>query len=426
MKALFLALLLALATAVLTHAYLTEDGFVLIAYGNRSIEMSMQYFLPLTVAALIAFYALVRFLVNLWRLPGRLRAANRRRLAERDRKDLLRGLIELAEGRFARAERLLVRNARRSDTALLNYLAAARAAQLQNAYDRRDDYLRTAIRRDPKADIAVSLTQAELQLAHNQLEAAHATLAHLRQTAPRHGYALRLQARLSHKLQDWRGLMELLPTLRQRRILDESQLEHYEAAAVEAELLAAAHDGDRATLVSIWKQLPRSSRQRPDLLALYARALIELGDHEDAGQALKAALMKDWNAELVRLYGQVQFPRPDRALREAEGWLRGRDEDPELLLTLGRLALQAELWGKARAYLDASLGLAPQPETYYELARLSTTLKEPEHADAYYRAGLELAVTGHTQAPRLSSPRREQLPPRPRKEDEELPDIQPL
>ncbi|HDP88861.1 MAG TPA: heme biosynthesis protein HemY [Thioalkalivibrio sp.] len=427
MKALFIALLLALATAVFTHAFLTEQGFVLFAYGNRSVEMPMQYFLPLTVAGLVALYVLVRFLVSLWQLPGQLREMNRRRLADRDRKGLVRGLIEMAEGRFAKAERLLIRSARRSDTPLLNYLSAARAAQLQGAYDRRDDYLRWAIESDARADVAVSLTQAELQLAHDQLEPALATLNHLKHVAPRHGYALRLLARLYLKLEDWQGLMELLPTLRRRKLFEEQELERFETVAVEAELLAAAHDGNRATLVNIWKQLPRDSRQRPDLIAHYARALIELEDHEAAGNVLKSTLAKGWDDELVRLYGRVQFDRPDRTLREAEGWVQRHGEDATLLLTLGRLALQAQLWGKARAYLDASLAIGPQAETYYELARLSATLKEPEHADAYYRAGLELAVTGHTEPPRLTAPRREALP-RPREEGEEqdLPDIHPV
>lgn len=427
MKGLFITLLVALATAVLTHVYLTEHGFVLFAYGNRSIEMSMQYFLPLMVAALIALYVLVRFLINLWLLPGQLKSMNRKRLAERDRKGLVRGLIELSEGRFAKAERLLVRSARRSETALLNYLVAARAAQLQSAYDRRDEYLKWAIESDPKADVAVSLTQAELQLAHNQLEQALATLNHLQTLAPRHGYALRLLARLYMKLEDWHGLMELLPTLRRRKIFDDEELEEFEAAAVEAELAAAAHGGDRDTLNSVWKQLPRTSRSRDDLIALYARALIKLEDFEQAGSVLKSALARSWDDALVELYGQVRFPNPDRALREAEGWARQHPENATLLLTLGRLAVQGRLWGKARAYLDSSLAIHPQVGTYFELARLSEQLDEPEHAQAYHRAGLTLAATGRVEPVRLAPAKRESLPrPKTEGEEEEVPDIHPV
>ena len=427
MKALFIVLLVALATALLTHSYLTETGFVLFAYGQRSVEMSMQYFLPLLVVALIALYALVRFLINLFGLPRQLKAINRARLAERDRKGLVQGLIELAEGRFAKAERLLVRTARRSDTALLNYLAAARAAQMQGAYDRRDDYLKWAIESDKKADIAVSLTQAELQLAHDQLEQALATLNHLQELAPRHEYVLRLLAKLYLRLEDWHGLMELLPHLRRRKIFEGDELEKFEAAAVEAELAAAAHEGDRDTLNRVWRQLPKSSRTREDLIALYAQALIELDDFEHAQDVLKTALFKRWSDALVMLYGKIGFANPDRALKDAEAWIQRHGSSAELLLTLGRIAMQAKLWGKARAYLDSSLSTEPRAETYYELARLSEVLKEPQNADIYYRTGLEFATTGVAKPIRLAATMRERLPtPKKAGEDEELPDIHPV
>ena len=50
----------------------------------------------------------------------------------------------MAEGKWNQAERRLTAHADRAETPLLNYLGAARAAQLQRAYDRRDRYLREA------------------------------------------------------------------------------------------------------------------------------------------------------------------------------------------------------------------------------------------------------------------------------------------
>ena len=427
MKTLFVTLLVAVATAILTHLYLTEHGFVLLAYGNRSLQMSLQYLIPLGIIALVALYLLVRFVIEVFTLPARLKTANRKRLAERDRKALQRGLMELAEGRFAKAERLLARSGRRSDTALLSALAAARAAQLQGAYERRDDYLRRAIESDPKADVAVSLTQAELQLDHEQLEQALATLNHLEQAAPRHGYVLRLLAQLHHRLEDWQALMELLPTLRRRKLLDEEELDRLEGDAVAAELAAAAHGGDADTLHAVWKRLPKTARKRGDLIALYAEALIKLGEHDDAGHVLRQALARHWDERLVDLFGEVEFANPDRALREGEGWIKQHGEDAALLLALGRVAAQAKLWGKARAYLDSSLAIQPRAATYYELARLAEELEERENADAYSRAGLKLAVTGHSEPVRLTPRKRDALP-RPRKEgeDEDIPDIHPV
>ena len=119
-------------------------------------------------------------------------------------------MIELSEGRWRQAERDLLRYVEHSDTPLLNYLAAARAGQQQHAYERRDEYLHLAQSSMPSADVAVALTQAELQLAHQQHEQALATLTRLRAIAPRHTYALRLLVRVYQRLEEWEELRKLL------------------------------------------------------------------------------------------------------------------------------------------------------------------------------------------------------------------------
>ena len=91
----------------------------------------------------------------------------------------------MSEGRFEQAEKILLKQVSHSDTELLNYLMAARSAQQQGAYDRRDEYLRLAHKAMPSADIAIGITQAELQLSHNQYEQALATLNHLSSIAPK-------------------------------------------------------------------------------------------------------------------------------------------------------------------------------------------------------------------------------------------------
>jgi len=52
------------------------------------------------------------------------------------------------------------------------------------------------------------------------------------------------------------------------------------------------------------------------------------------------------------------------------------------------------LWGKARSYLDASIGITPRVDSYRELAELLELLGEDEAAMACYRDGLRLATGG--------------------------------
>jgi len=123
---------------------------------------------------------------------------------------LNQGLIDLAEGRFSQSEGKLVKLIEHAENPLLNYLAAARAAQQQGNYDQRDNYLKAAHEAKPEAEIAIGVTQSDLQLASGQTERALATLMNLRSLAPKHDYVLKLLARVYSQIGEWELLAELL------------------------------------------------------------------------------------------------------------------------------------------------------------------------------------------------------------------------
>ena len=50
-----------------------------------------------------------------------------------------------------------------------------------------------------------------------------------------------------------------------------------------------------------------------------------------------------------------------------------------------------DLWGKARAYLEASIGNKEMYETYKELGLLMEYLNEPTLAAEYFKKGLFLS-----------------------------------
>ena len=81
-----------------------------------------------------------------------------------------------------------------------------------------------------------------------------------------------------------------------------------------------------------------------------------------------------------------------KQLERAETWLKKHPNQPELLLTLGRLCLRNQLWGKAQSYLEASLGVAASAETCQVLGSLLEQLGENKTALEHYRQGLEQAV----------------------------------
>lgn len=385
-------LLISLVAAVALGLLLTHDtGYVLIGYGAWTLETTLSLLVFALLAGFAAVYLLLRFLVGLKRAPQRLRHWEQRRKALRASNALNRGLIELAEGDWMGAEKRLVKHAADSDTPLLNYLAAARAAQQQGAHERRDHYLRLAHQGMPDADIAVGLTQAELQIAHRQMEQALATLTHLRTLAPRHAHVLKMLMRLYERLNDWEHLRDLLPELRKRKVLDEDAAERLEIR-LHGELLAqAARGGDADALRDAWNRVPRRLLHHPDLVLAYAGQLKALGENDEAETLLRMTLKKHWDGRLVDLYGRLPGDAA-RQLAAAEDWLRQHERDPVLLQTLGRLAMRASLWGKAREYLEASTGIAPTVEGYQLLGSLSEQLRDGAGATDYYRKGTLLAA----------------------------------
>ena len=365
-----------------------DSGYALLSFGNYTVEMSLALLLLIVGTLFVALYLGIRLIVRTLHLPRDMRDWQQKRGSQMAQQAMTRGLLEMSEGNWHSAEKRLVRFADRSETPLLNYLAAARAAQLQGAHERRDSYIRLAHETMPSADVAVSLTQAELQLADQQLEQALATLKHLRSIAPRHIYVLRLLRRLYEQLGDWEHLRELLPELRRRKVEGEGDLNRLEVRTHRALLEQAFLSGDARRLGLTWADVPRNLREDPQLLGDYAGYLQEGGEDSKAEQLLSTALGKRWDAGLGEIYGLLQTDEPGRQLAQREQFLADRPDDPILLLTLGRLSLRAQLWGKARGYLEACIGRNGPAQAYRELGQLLERMHEPEQAIDVYRRGL--------------------------------------
>jgi HemY protein len=384
-----IAAVFALLVAVLLTLWVKQDnGYVLIGYGQWTIEGSLALFALVAMALFLLLYITIRSLTHIWSMPERMASWRQKRRVLRAQQALTRGLVELAEGRWKVAERHLTRFATQSETPLLNYLAAARAAQLQGEHERRDDYLHLAHESMPSADVAVGLTQAELQLAHQQYEQALATLMHVRSLSPKHNYVMRLLKKLYENLGEWQKLEEMLPELRRRRVIADSEFQGLEMRVCRERL--KQESSQLNSLVSYWQIVPKGVRQQQVILLDYCRYMMALDAGPRVEPLIASSLQREWCAELVALYGQIELADPSQQLATAESWLKLHPEDSVLLLTLARLSLQNKLWGKGRSYLESSIAISPTPESYQQLGLLLDRLGETDKAMHCFRAGLGL------------------------------------
>ncbi len=380
-------LILGITVGVTVLVVQQNPGYVLLNYGGWSMETSFNIFAMLAVLTFVLLYFTVRLILGAWHLPSRMSFWGHNRRAANARKLTNQGLIALAEANWARAEKLLSNAAPHSDTPLINYLGAAQAAQKRGFDLRRDEYLSQAYQSMPDAELAVGLTQAEVQISHGQTEQALATLQHLQSISPKHGQVLYLLKKLYEKLQSWDELYPLLGELRKNQILSEEVMTNLEYQ-VHHNRLHNSHSLDR--LEQKWQEVPKRLRQSPQLLHEYATCLRRLDAEEQAEAVLNDFLKKQWDPTVMRLYGRLRGKDPNRQLTTAEQWLQEQNHHPELLLALGRICLLNQLWGKARSYFEASMGIKPMAETCCELGNLLQQLGEKEEAANYFRKGLEI------------------------------------
>ena len=386
MKWLLLALVAVVGSVAVALVALPDPGYVLIGYGKYSVEMSLLIF---TVVLGLLFLGL-RALAGLWHVPVRVRRWERRRHYQRLQQGFDSGTLDLVEGRYERAERRLARLLKSHQAPLQAYLSAAKAAARLGADERRDAYLQLAQKRLPQAEVSILMNQAELQLAGGQSEQAQTTLTRLQALAPHNHQTLRLLMQLWLQQQDWQKLRDLLPELRRSQVIDHQQWHRLAVQVYRERIAELASATDIDGLNEGWTQLPPPVQQDAGLLAVYVEQLVRLGSHSQAAELVRTQLKRSWDERLVYLYGDVQ--EGDSAAQQsiAEQWLLEHPQDSILLLTLGKISLRSQLWGKARSYLEASVNLQPDAEAYRLLADLLEQLDEPEQAAQCYRKGLTL------------------------------------
>ncbi|UJS25145.1 heme biosynthesis HemY N-terminal domain-containing protein [Thiothrix winogradskyi] len=402
-----IALLVWLGQLVLAH-----PGIATITWGVWSLEMKTAALAALVLLACVGFYLLVSLLrhgFGMRRSFSRFRAA---RLGSKANRALTQGLIQLTEGHWDKAEKLLVDHAPYSDTPLLNYLAAARAAHMREAYERRDELLKQAIESDSKANVAVGVSQAEMQFGGGQLEQAHATLIRLRELSPKHSYVLKLLAKVLYRQENWDALLGLLPDLAKQNLLKNDDMGKVQGATLKAMFQHYAKGGQTDKLQAMWKKLPTPIRDNHEAIVLYAQALHAAGDDLACNSFISNILSKRWDDGLADLYGRTQHHSLGNTIQQAEKWqLSQPANNPALLLLLARLYNQQKLWGMAKSYYEASLNQAPNTEGYLELAELLETMKEPENAQRCYRMGLRYCIRTDGEKLNLTPTQRPQVNP---------------
>jgi HemY protein len=163
------------------------------------------------------------------------------------------------------------------------------------------------------------------------------------------------------------------------------------------ELLGRSAD-DAEAFERRWRAIAARDQVHARVAAAAARHATALGLAPLAREILENALATEWSSRLIALYASLPADMSAAARAEearvrierGEQWLTEHSRDPELLGSLGRLCAQAELWGKARSFLEASLSFEETRAAHLELARLAERLGDSAASQRHFRRAAEL------------------------------------
>lgn len=390
MRALFWLLAVFASAVALAIIGRGNEGYALFVYPPWRVELSLIFFFVLFAALFGLVYVLTRLVHHTLELPVHVRAYRERQRATQARDALLASAHAYLEGRFARAETEARKAFEAGESRALAALIAARAAHQLRAPERRDTWLERSAESGDPLHVARLVTRAELLLEDRDYIGARAVLRDLHGSGPKHIATLRLLLRAEFGARNWEEVLRLSGVLAKRDAISPTLQDEYKTQAL-AELLAALTD-DPVGLEARWRRMPARDQTIPRIAAAGARQAAAAGRSALAREIIEKALAQDWMPALVELYGTTAGDDVRLRIEKAERWLLDYPGDASLLLTLGRLCVRAELWGKAQNYLEASLSFEPSRQTHRDLAHLFERLGKTADANRHFRMAAEAAA----------------------------------
>jgi len=360
-----------------------NDGYALLVLPPWRIELSLNLLIVLLVTGFLVIYLALHSVATVLRLPAKVREFRERRALAKADSALRNAVLLWQEGRFGHAIKSAEAAFDAGHAPGLASLVALRAAHALHDGERQEIWRQRALENDSGMRAVRLKTEAELAFDDHDFAAARELVDALLRESGQHIAALRLSLRVRQALGDWTEVLRLTRILEKHKALTPEQAMPLRLRAHRENLTAI--EGDASRLARYWKTMPDEDRQEVRLALATAQALASADDCGEAAQLVEDFLDRQWDSALVEAYGECQGGDVVARIAHAEKWLNSHPRDAQLLLTLGRLCRQKQLWGKAESYLEASLAIEATADAHLELASLLDELERSDAANRHYR-----------------------------------------
>lgn len=366
--------LLLLAAGVLAHFMVRYPGYVMIAWGNWMLEVTLWTAVGTGVAVFLITWLTVRIArgANPLRLVRRYRNLRDQKLARDETARAVKAWLQGDDGTALDALKKVVKAGGSERLPRLLTLLPAREsgnwAERQTVVAEEDPEL-AVLGQSLKADQLWNLGDRTTFVA---MFDQYPELKNVRGLRSRY----------------WQALMSTgqapvaLKHINQTPHLNPAERERWQLEAGLALVDQARHESPEQ--LSLLKALPKHLRQHPRLVAAEVRCLVQHDKFDEAFKILKKALDRKLDDELVVLLAELPFDT-HQALGLAEQLEKKNGASPLLLWTLGQLCERESLWGKAHDYLQEAWQQMPSRRTGLALASHHEHRQQQDRALSVYR-----------------------------------------
>ena len=377
-----------LCTIGVTIGYLiyVDSGVIRIDYYKTSIKTSVWVGLVILAVLFFILHSMLNIIKLTTRLNKRFTRYKKIKFLKKQKYLLEKGMTFLALGKWSTAEKFFSDGVSLKSNEPANYYGLYAAIKAQG-----HDYSKSQIRKLtnlPNAStLPVQLLEAKLMLHTEDFEAAQRVLENCLKKNPKNSHALSLLHTSLRKQGKWDDLTQYLPRLRNFQAISTKEIEKIVINTTTRKLnLEKAHP---KRLQQAWSELPRSTKNIPDIIANYCQLLNLAGKNQKSLDILVKKLKKQWGKTLLDCYS-ASAPKGDlQPLLIAEKWLAKYPQDTNLLTCLGKLSIKNNMLAKGEQYFKSALKISPSQELHIRLAEVSQLNNNPLEAINHYKVSAQ-------------------------------------
>ena len=356
-----------------------SDGVILFRGFGYQVEFSFTVFIILQIGLIIFLYFGLKILSFVLSSKRKVLAYLKSRQEQKEVSRLRIWITNLVAGETSTLYQEAKKYIREGNAASKEMLlVAARAAHIEGEYSDRDTYV--AQLEESEAD-DIYLTKALMLIDEGRH---HDALGVLHKIQKRSVGSVRAELAALKIGRNWDKVLPLIKVARKLNAMDPDACHRIELEAILGQL--AKLDMSLPEIKQISKQASKRIRGEPSFVLSMSKALWSQGEAKSAQEMVENYLESAWDDALVKHYVQISENHNLLALEKVEGWLVKQPHNHMLLMALGVMCRDRELWGKSESYLRASDALDASAEVAYELSELYKSMNRLQES----RAQLEL------------------------------------